>query len=64
MEIIKFDLNEIKQKQDGFSYYILGRSYDLEEKMGSTFGIISMGILDVQSKPTIGQYIIDKLGEP
>ena len=31
MEIIKFDLNEIKQKQDGFSYYILGRSYDLEE---------------------------------
>ena len=37
---------------------------DLEEKMGSTFGIISTGILDVQSKPTIGQYIIDKLGEP
>ena len=31
MKIIKFDLNEIKQKQDGFSYYILGRSYDLEE---------------------------------
>ena len=31
MEIIKFDLNEIKQRQDGFSYYILGRSYDLEE---------------------------------
>lgn len=31
MNIIKFDLNEIKQKQDGFSYYVLGRSYDLEE---------------------------------
>lgn len=35
MEIIKFDLNEIKQKQDGFSYYILGRSYDLEENGAS-----------------------------
>ena len=31
MEIIKFDLKELKKKQDGFSYYILGRSYDLEE---------------------------------
>lgn len=31
MNIIKFDLNEMKQKQDGFSCYILGRSYDLEE---------------------------------
>lgn len=31
MKIIKFDLNEIKQRMDGFSYYILGRSYDLEE---------------------------------
>ncbi len=31
MEIIKFDLEELKKKQDGFSYYILGRSYDLEE---------------------------------
>ena len=35
MEIIKFDLNEFKQKQDGFSYYILGRSYDLEENGAS-----------------------------
>ena len=31
MNIIKFDLEELKKKQDGFSYYILGRSYDLEE---------------------------------
>lgn len=31
MEIIKFDLEKLKQKQDGFSCYILGRSYDLEE---------------------------------
>ena len=31
MNIIKFDLDELKKKQDGFSYYILGRSYDLEE---------------------------------
>ncbi len=31
MNIIKFNLDEIKQKHDGFSYYILGRSYDLEE---------------------------------
>ena len=31
MNIIKFDLNELKKKDDGFSYYILGRSYDLEE---------------------------------
>lgn len=31
MNIIKFDLDQLKDKQDGFSYYILGRSYDLEE---------------------------------
>jgi len=31
MQIIKFDLDELKKKQDGFSCYILGRSYDLEE---------------------------------
>ena len=31
MNIIKFDLEQLKKKQDGFSYYILGRSYDLEE---------------------------------
>ena len=31
MEIIKFDIDELKRKEDGFSFYILGRSYDLEE---------------------------------
>ena len=31
MNTIKFDLEQLKNKQDGFSYYILGRSYDLEE---------------------------------
>ena len=31
MNIIKFDLEQLKNKNDGFSYYILGRSYDLEE---------------------------------
>ncbi len=31
MDIIKFDLYELRDKKDGFSYYILGRSYDLEE---------------------------------
>ena len=31
MNIIRFNLDELKQKNDGFSYYILGRSYDLEE---------------------------------
>ncbi len=31
MNIIKFDLDQLKKKKDGFSYYILGRSYDLEE---------------------------------
>lgn len=31
MNIIRFDLDQLKDKQDGFSYYILGRSYDLEE---------------------------------
>lgn len=35
MEIIKFDLKEMEQKQDGFSCYILGRSYDLEENGAS-----------------------------
>lgn len=31
MEIIKFDLDKLQEKPDGFAYYILGRSYDLEE---------------------------------
>ena len=35
MNIIKFDLDELKKQQDGFSYYILGRSYDLEENGAS-----------------------------
>lgn len=33
MEIIRFDLDKLKKEQDGFSYYILGRSYDLEENV-------------------------------
>lgn len=35
MEIIKFDLDKLKEHQDGFSCYILGRSYDLEENGAS-----------------------------
>ena len=31
MEIIKFDLNELEKVGKGFNYYLLGRSYDLEE---------------------------------
>lgn len=31
MEIIKFDLNELQKDGTGFNYYLLGRSYDLEE---------------------------------
>lgn len=31
MEIIKFDLNELEKVGTGFTYYLLGRSYDLEE---------------------------------
>lgn len=31
MEIIKFDLNELEKNHTGFNYYLLGRSYDLEE---------------------------------
>lgn len=31
MGVIKFDLEKLKNNSDGFSYYILGRSYDLEE---------------------------------
>jgi len=31
MKIIQFDLNELKNLNIGFAYYILGRSYDLEE---------------------------------
>lgn len=31
MEIIKFDLNELEKVGTGFNYYLLGRSYDLEE---------------------------------
>ena len=35
MNIIKFDLDELEKREDGFSYYILGRSYDLEENGAS-----------------------------
>lgn len=31
MEIIKFDLQQLENEENGFAYYILGRSYDLEE---------------------------------
>ncbi len=31
MKIIQFDLNNLKNQNTGFSYYLLGRSYDLEE---------------------------------
>lgn len=31
MEIIKFDLNELEKVGTRFNYYLLGRSYDLEE---------------------------------
>ena len=31
MEVIKFDLDKLQEQPDGFAYYILGRSYDLEE---------------------------------
>lgn len=31
MDIIKFNLDNLKNQNNGFSYYILGRSYDLEE---------------------------------
>lgn len=31
MDIIKFDLDELENQNTGFSYYLLGRSYDLEE---------------------------------
>lgn len=31
MEIIKFDLDKLEKINNGFAYYILGRSYDLEE---------------------------------
>lgn len=31
MEIIQFNLNELLNVNTGFAYYILGRSYDLEE---------------------------------
>jgi len=31
MEIIKFNLDELENQNTGFSYYLSGRSYDLEE---------------------------------
>ncbi len=31
MEIIKFNLSELLKSNTGFAYYLLGRSYDLEE---------------------------------
>ena len=31
MEVMKFNLNSLLNQDTGFSYYVLGRSYDLEE---------------------------------
>ena len=31
MGIIKFNLKDLENQNTGFSYYVLGRSYDLEE---------------------------------
>ncbi len=31
MKIIKFDLKTLENQNEGFAYYVLGRSYDLEE---------------------------------
>lgn len=31
MEVVKFDLNNLLNLHNGFAYYLLGRSYDLEE---------------------------------
>lgn len=31
MEAVKFNLKELENQNTGFSYYVLGRSYDLEE---------------------------------
>lgn len=31
MQTIKFNLNELENQKTGFYYYVLGRSYDLEE---------------------------------
>ena len=31
MKVIKFNLNDLLKKKTTFSYYLLGRSYDLEE---------------------------------
>lgn len=35
MEVMKFDLKELEKINSGFAYYILGRSYDLEENGAS-----------------------------
>lgn len=31
MKVIKFDLHDLENQNSGFAYYLLGRSYDLEE---------------------------------
>lgn len=31
MEVIKFNINDLLNSKQGFAYYLLGRSYDLEE---------------------------------
>lgn len=31
MEVIKFNINDLLNSDQGFAYYLLGRSYDLEE---------------------------------
>ena len=31
MEVIKFNINDLLNSEQGFAYYLLGRSYDLEE---------------------------------
>ena len=31
MNVIKFDLQDLEKDESGFTYYLQGRSYDLEE---------------------------------
>lgn len=35
VKIVKFDLRELEKQDTGFAYYLLGRSYDLEENEAS-----------------------------
>ena len=58
MNVIKFNLEELKNNLNGFSCYIIGRSYDLEEN--SDFNESDLDNIKIINDEKIGISVLDK----